>query len=120
MGAFEKVFNTPSHHRVHHASNVRYLDKNHAGILIIWDKLFGTFQEEREDDPVKYGLTKNIHTYNLFKIAFHEYSDILKDLKKSPGWTDKLKYLLMPPGWSHDGSTKVAAELQKNLPSGQT
>ena len=120
MGPLEWIFNTPSHHRVHHASNVRYLDKNHAGILIIWDRLFGTFQEERDDDPVKFGITKNIHTYNLIKIAFHEYGDIWKDMEKAPNFLSKLKYMFMPPGWSHDGSTQVASKLQKNLPSGQT
>ncbi|MBX7180605.1 MAG: sterol desaturase family protein [Bacteroidia bacterium] len=120
LGPLEWIFNTPSHHRVHHASNVRYLDKNHAGILIIWDRLFGTFQEERDDDPVKFGITKNIHTYNLIKIAFHEYGDIWKDMEKAPNFLSKLKYMFMPPGWSHDGSTQVASKLQKNLPSGQT
>lgn len=120
MGVLEWIFNTPSHHRVHHASNVRYLDKNHAGILIIWDRMFGTFQEEREDDPVDFGLTKNIHTYNLFKIAFHEFAAIWNDLIRPISVADKVKYLFMPPGWSHDGSTKVASELQKNLRDGKT
>ncbi len=120
LGFMEKFMNTPSHHRVHHASNIRYLDKNHAGILIIWDKLFGTFQEERHDDPVKYGLTKNINSYNLLKIAFHEFEDIAKDLKRPISFTDKLKYMFMPPGWSHDGSTQVATKLQKNLPDGKS
>ena len=120
LGFLEYFVNTPSHHRVHHASNIRYLDKNHAGILIIWDKLFGTFQEERNDDPVKYGLTKNINSYNLLTIAFHEYKEIYKDWQRPISFTNKLKYLIMPPGWSHDGSTQVAHELQKNLPDGNT
>jgi len=115
MGFLELFMNTPSHHRVHHASNVRYLDRNHAGILIIWDRMFGTFQEELEDEPVVYGITSNIHTYNLFKIAFHEFANILRDLGKSTSFTNKLKYVFMPPGWSHDGSTKTSDELREEL-----
>ncbi len=111
LGFLEHFMNTPSHHRVHHASNVKYLDRNHAGIFIIWDKLFGTFQEEQEE-PV-YGLTKNIHTYNLFKIAFHEFGALWQDVKKAPTLKAKLGYIFMPPGWSHDGSTKTADELRK-------
>ena len=77
---FEAVFNTPSHHRVHHGSNVEYLDKNHAGTLIIWDKLFGTYQEEIFKP--KYGLTEDIKSFNPFVIAFHEWKNIFRDLKK--------------------------------------
>jgi sterol desaturase/sphingolipid hydroxylase (fatty acid hydroxylase superfamily) len=97
MGPLESVLNTPSHHRVHHASNGRYLDRNHAGTLIIWDKLFGTFEEEIEK-PV-YGLTKNIHSYNPFRIAFHEWKDIVRDVRKSPDWRTALMYIFGPPGW---------------------
>lgn len=111
LGFLEYFMNTPSHHRVHHASNTKYLDRNHAGIFIIWDRLFGTFQKE-EEEPV-YGLTTNIHTYNLFKIAFHEFANMWKDIKKAPNLKAKLGYILMPPGWSHDGSTKTANELRK-------
>lgn len=113
LGPLELVFNTPSHHRVHHASNIRYLDRNMGGILIIWDKMFGTFQKEEDSDPVEYGLTSNIHTYNLFKIAFHEFGNIWNDVKRAPDLVSKLKYLVMPPGWSHDGSTKTSNELRK-------
>jgi sterol desaturase/sphingolipid hydroxylase (fatty acid hydroxylase superfamily) len=112
---FEFFFNTPSHHRVHHASNVRYLDQNHAGILIIWDRMFGTFAEEREEEKPVYGLTKNIHTYNLFKIASHEFFDIWKDVKRAPKFKDKLKYIFYPPGWSHDGPDLRARTLRKQL-----
>lgn len=93
----EFVFNTPSHHRVHHASNVRYLDKNHAGILIIWDRIFGTFAEELDTEKPIYGITTNIQTYNLFKIASHEFVAILHDVKSAPNWKDKIKYLVYPP-----------------------
>ena len=113
LGPLEWFFNTPSHHRVHHASNVRYLDRNHAGILIIWDRLFGTFQKEEDSDPVVYGLTTNIHTYNLLKIAFHEFQNIWKDVKHAPDLEAKLGYIFMPPGWSHDGKTKTSDQLRQ-------
>jgi hypothetical protein len=90
--------NTPSHHRVHHASNGRYLDRNHAGALIIWDRLFGTFEEEIE--PPVYGLTKNINSYNPFRIAFHEWKDIVRDVRRSPDLATAWKYIFGPPGWS--------------------
>ncbi|HEY0262805.1 MAG TPA: sterol desaturase family protein [Chitinophagales bacterium] len=110
---FEFIFNTPSHHRVHHAINIRYLDRNHAGVLIIWDRMFGTFEEEREDEPVIYGITTNIHTYNLWKIAWHEYKAVFNDVQHAPTFTDKLKYLFMPPGWSHNGKDQRARTLRK-------
>lgn len=112
---YEFIFNTPSHHRVHHASNVRYLDQNHAGILIIWDRMFGTFTEERDDDKPVYGITKNINTYNLFKIAGHEFVDLWHDVKRAPTFKDKLKYIFYPPGWSHDGPDHRARSLRKQL-----
>lgn len=113
---FEILFVSPSHHRVHHASNVLYLDKNMGMCLIIWDKMFGTFQEEIPEEPVKYGLTKPIdNPYHPLKIIFHEWQSIGKDLKKKTSFFTKLKYLFMPPGWSHDGSSKTAKELRKEL-----
>ena len=112
----EYIFNTPSHHRVHHASNIRYLDCNHAGILIIWDRIFGTFSEERKeiDHPV-YGLTVNIETYNPIKVATHEYSAIWKDIKRADKLSDKLNYIFNSPGWSHDGDDKRAKTLRNKL-----
>lgn len=110
---FEAVMNTPSHHRVHHGSNPIYLDRNHAGILIIWDKLFGTFQPELENEKVVYGLVKNIHTYNPIKIAFLEWIYMFKDAftgKKS--LKQRLLYLTKPPGWKHDGTGKISEELR--------
>ena len=112
LGPLEWIMNTPSHHRVHHASNTRYLDRNHAGILIIWDRIFGTFQKEEETDPVVFGITSNIHTYNLFKIAFHEFQSICKDVKSAPNLKNKLGYIFMPPGWSHDGRSKTSDQLR--------
>jgi sterol desaturase/sphingolipid hydroxylase (fatty acid hydroxylase superfamily) len=108
---FEFVFNTPSHHRVHHGSDLKYLDKNHAGILIIWDRMFGTFQQEEERPH--YGLTKNLESYNLFSIAFHEWKSILSDISKAPNVKAGFGYLFGPPGWSHDGSRKTTEQLRR-------
>lgn len=115
---FEFIFNTPAHHRVHHAKNVRYLDKNHAGILIIWDRIFGTFELEDPNDPVEFGITTNINSYNPLHIATHEFANLAKDIQRAPTWKDKLGYLFLPPGWSHDGSSQTAAEMrQQNSPN---
>ena len=94
----EFVFNTPSHHRVHHGSNAKYIDRNHGSILIVWDRLFGTFQ--REDEPVVYGLTKNIETYNPFKVATHELFAIARDVRTASSWRDRAGYVFRGPGWS--------------------
>lgn len=115
LGFLEYFMVTPSHHRVHHASNVRYLDKNMGMVLIIWDKLFGTFQKEEDKDPVKYGLTTNIKTYHPGKMVFHEWINIFKDLRKKCSVKDKLLYVFGPPGWSHDGSTKTSSQLRAEL-----
>lgn len=93
----EAVFNTPSHHRVHHGMNPQYLDKNYGGILIVWDRLFGTFEPEGE--RVTYGLTKNISRYSPIYIAFHEYVAVLGDVWRARRLRDKLAYLLRAPGW---------------------
>jgi sterol desaturase/sphingolipid hydroxylase (fatty acid hydroxylase superfamily) len=115
LGILEYIFVTPSHHRVHHGSNVRYLDKNMGMLFIFWDKLFGTFQSEDPNDPVKYGLTENIHTYNPITMVFHEWKSIFTDLKKETTFKAKLGYLFGPPGWSHDGSKKTSSQLRKEL-----
>ncbi len=95
---FERVFNTPSHHRVHHGSNDGYLDCNYGGILIVWDRLFGTFVPERE--PVVYGLTKNLGSFNLWTIAFHEYAAVARDLRAARSWRERWSRLFEGPGWS--------------------
>lgn len=100
---FEAVMNTPSHHRVHHATNPVYLDRNYAGVFIIWDRLLGTFQAERDDERIHYGTVRQLGTFNLIWSAFHEWVGIARDMWNAP-WRYKLGYLLMPPGWSHDGS----------------
>ena len=110
----ELFFNTPSHHRVHHGSNPIYLDRNHAGILIIWDKLFGTFQPELKSEKVKYGLVVNIKTYNPIFIAFNEWGALFKDLNtKNISVRDRIRYLYKPPGWKHDGTGKLSTDLKE-------
>jgi sterol desaturase/sphingolipid hydroxylase (fatty acid hydroxylase superfamily) len=94
----EAVLNTPSHHRVHHGANHQYLDKNYGGILIIWDRLFGTFEPEVR--RVKYGLTKNISTYNPVRIAYHEYAQIARDVRAASGLRSKLRHVFGRPGWA--------------------
>lgn len=111
---FEAIFVSPSHHRVHHACNTIYIDKNMGMCLIIWDKFFGSFQKELDEEPVRYGLVKPMeNTNNPFKIIFHEWQNIGKDIQKKVTLRTKLKYLFMPPGWSHDGSTQTARQMRK-------
>jgi len=114
LGFLEYFMNTPSHHRVHHATNIKYLDKNHAGIFIIWDRLFGTFIKEDEEKPI-YGLTQNLETYNPIRIASYEYEKIWEDIKKPISWKNRINYLIKPPGWSHDGSRKTTKDLVNEM-----
>ncbi|MFG3298129.1 sterol desaturase family protein [Micromonospora chersina] len=93
----EFVFNTPSHHRVHHGSNAEYLDRNYGGILIVWDRLFGSFEPERA--PARYGLTKNIQTFNPLRVATHEFAAIWSDVRNATSWRHRLGYLFGRPGW---------------------
>lgn len=109
----EYIFVTPSHHRVHHACNIPYLDKNMGMVFIIWDRLFGTFQKEIPNETPHYGITKPVEKpFHPVYIVTHEWKDIGKDLGKAPSLKDKLNYLFRPPGWSHDGSTRTSKELQ--------
>ena len=110
---FEFIFNTPSHHRVHHGTNPRYLDSNFAGILIIWDRIFGTFVEERDDDPVQYGIVTPIESFNPITIAFKELLAILKDAFSS-GLTlrQRISYVFGPPGYSHHGSRDTSRSIK--------
>lgn len=109
---YEYIFNTPSHHRVHHASNIRYLDRNHAGVLIIWDRLFGSFAQETDQDPPRYGLTENLKSHAPVYVATHEYAAIWRDIARADHWRDKLRYLFYAPGWSHDGADKRSDTLR--------
>ncbi len=122
MGWLEYILVTPSHHRVHHASNPKYLDKNMGMFLIIWDKLFGTFQPELPDSayqPLKYGLTKPLEKETPGTIVFHEWRTIWKDItRKDISWKEKWNYLFGAPGWSHDGSRLTSTQMRQ-LEDGQ-
>lgn len=108
----EWLFNTPSHHRVHHAINPRYLDRNYAGIFIIWDRLFGTFVPEDEGEPCRYGIVKQIATFNPLRIAFHEWGDMFRDVGGAKRLRDAAGFVFGPPGWSPDGSRRTSAEIR--------
>jgi sterol desaturase/sphingolipid hydroxylase (fatty acid hydroxylase superfamily) len=114
-GWFEYLFNTPSHHRVHHASNPRYVDRNYAGIFMVWDRMFGTFVAEREDDPPKYGLIHNIETHNPLRIAFHEWIALFRDLFRARSLRTAFFSVFGPPGWQADGQGPTAANLRAAL-----
>jgi sterol desaturase/sphingolipid hydroxylase (fatty acid hydroxylase superfamily) len=131
LGFLEYFLVTPSHHRVHHGSNPRYLDKNMGMFLIIWDKLFGTFHPElptEKYEQIKYGLTSPLENEGPVNLVFHEWNSIWKDLfRKDIGWKEKWRYLFGPPGWSHDGSRltsdqrrKLESEIELEKRSGQS
>lgn len=117
MGWLEYVLVTPSHHRVHHGSNPKYLDKNMGMFLILWDKLFGTFQEELDPKtyaPIQYGLTKNLENPGPIKVVFHEWQQIWKDCTQAGiSFSDRIQYLLGAPGWSHDGSRLTSEQMRE-------
>lgn len=129
----EYVLNTPSHHRVHHATNPIYLDRNYAGVFIIWDRMFGTFQAEIDEEKCRYGIVKNLGTHNPIRICLHEWVGIVKDVASAKSLREVIGYWLGPPGWSPDGSRESSkiikqrwAEKQARLkggaeaPSGKT
>lgn len=117
MGWLEYILVTPSHHRVHHGSNAKYLDKNMGMFLIVWDKLFGTFQPEltpEEYEPIRYGLTKNLENPNAVTVVFHEWQQIWRDItQKGITLKDRMNYLFGPPGWSHDGSRQTSVQMRE-------
>lgn len=100
---FEWLFNTPSHHRVHHGSNGLYIDRNYGGILIVWDRLFGSFQPELPELPVRYGLVHNLHSYRLGTVIFHELRHLLREAWRAHGLRNKLLWIFGPPEWTPDG-----------------
>ncbi|WP_136443219.1 sterol desaturase family protein [Pacificoceanicola onchidii] len=110
---FEAVMNTPSHHRVHHGRNPRYLDANYAGVFIVWDKMFGSFVPEDPQEKPDYGLVHNIGTFNPIRVAFHEWVGIWRDIRQ-PGLSlkQRLLYAVAPPGWSHDGSRETSDQIK--------
>lgn len=112
---YEAIFNTPSHHRVHHANNPRYLDANYAGTLIIWDRMLGTFVAEDAADRPIYGLVKNIDSYNPITILFREYAGIAKDaFQRGLTFGQRLLYVFAPPGWSHDNSRLTSEAIMRD------
>lgn len=99
MGILEKIIVTPSHHRVHHAINPEYIDKNYSQVFIFWDKLFGSFQEERKDIPPVYGITHPVATWNPIKINFQHMVHLMRDAWGTSQWRDKARIWFMPTGW---------------------
>ncbi|MCL7491539.1 sterol desaturase family protein [Streptomyces sp. MCA2] len=111
----EFVFNTPSHHRVHHGANNPYLDKNYGGILIVWDRMFGSYAEETE--PVRYGLTTNIGTHNPVKANYHEFAGMVRDIRRARTWRGRVGFLFGPPGW-HEEEAAVRSR-QTTVPASE-
>ena len=111
MGILEYFMVTPSHHRVHHASNARYLDRNMGMGLIIWDKIFGTFEKEDDNyEPIKFGITTPIEDRGPINIIFHEWKTIWNDATQpNINFTDRLKYIFYPPGWNHTNTGKTSS-----------
>ena len=108
MGFLNKVILTPSHHRVHHARNPLYMDTNFCNLLNIWDKVFGTYQEEQHDIEIEYGITRKMNSGNFLDVYFGEFVALFKDVAKAPGLKNKLLYIIMPPGWSHTGEHQTS------------
>lgn len=120
MGFLNKIILTPSHHRVHHARNPLYMDTNFCNLLNIWDKVFGTYQEEQHDIQIEYGITRKMDSGNFLDVYFGEFVALFKDVAKAPGLKNKLLYIIMPPGWSHTGEHQTSklvrgAYLKKHL-----
>lgn len=121
MGFLERILVTPSHHRVHHASNVPYLDKNMGMLFIGWDKLFGTFEVEGKDPaPLHYGLVSDVENRNLPNLITHEFKAIWADASQpNLTWRDRLSYVFARPGWSHDGHKQTSKQMQSEWMAGQ-
>lgn len=115
LGFLEKFINTHTMHQVHHAKNIEYMDKNHGGILNVFDRMFGTWKELDESIDIEYGVTSPPNSYNIWTILSHEYKNIWADMKKSTNWWHKFKYCFGPPGWSHDGSTMTIKQIRESL-----
>ena len=114
LGFLNRIILTPSHHRVHHARNPLYMDTNFCNLLNIWDKLFGTFQNEEKSVPIQYGITRKMNSGNFLDVYFGEIVALLKDVYHAPGLMNKLMYLVMPPGWSHTGAHQTAKIVREN------
>jgi sterol desaturase/sphingolipid hydroxylase (fatty acid hydroxylase superfamily) len=116
LGWLEWALNTPSHHRVHHGSNHQYLDRNFGGTLIVFDRLFGTFVEERADIPSRYGLVNRLSSYNPLFIALHEWMAMARDVWRARNWRERLFYAFGPPGWSPAKDAGVTGENSRAIP----
>jgi len=110
---FEYLLNTPSHHRVHHANNPRYLDANYAGVFMVWDRMFGSYIPERKEEPCRYGLVTDLGTFNPLRVAVHEWVGIFSDIWSAKRWKDRALFLLAPPGWTPDGS-RMTSDMIRN------
>jgi sterol desaturase/sphingolipid hydroxylase (fatty acid hydroxylase superfamily) len=115
LGFLNKIILTPSHHRVHHAKNPLYMDTNFCNLLNIWDKAFGTFQHEKNEVPLEYGITRKMNANSFLDVYFGEIAALWKDVKKAPGIKNKILYTIMPPGWSHTGDHKTARLVRNNF-----
>ncbi len=114
LGFLNKIILTPSHHRVHHARNPLYIDTNFCNLLNIWDKVFGTFQNESQDFEIEYGITREMDSGNFMDVYFGEIIALAKDVSKAPGIKNKLKYIFKPPGWHHSGEHQTAKIVRNN------
>ncbi|MEM7375243.1 MAG: sterol desaturase family protein [Bacteroidota bacterium] len=112
-GLLEKILQTPSYHRVHHAQNVRYMDTNYNSMTLFWDWVFGTLQPLDDQEEVVYGITREVDASSFFDVQFGEYALLAKDIWAAPGLKDKCLYLVMPPGWSHTGEHQMASVLKQ-------
>ncbi|WP_324024800.1 sterol desaturase family protein [Maribacter sp. BPC-D8] len=121
LGPLNKIILTPSHHRVHHAKNPLYMDTNFCNLLNIWDHVFGTYQEEKKEMKIEYGITREIDSGSFMDVYFGEFVGLFKDVAKAPGIKNKFLYIFMPPGWSHTGDHKTSkvtrAEFFQNNPT---
>jgi sterol desaturase/sphingolipid hydroxylase (fatty acid hydroxylase superfamily) len=117
---FEAMMNTPSHHRVHHATNARYLDANYAGVFIVWDRMFGSFVAEARDDKPRYGIIGQIASFNPIKIALHGWVSLAKDLAGARSAREAALYLFAPPGWSPDGSRDTSETIKARFAAAQS
>jgi len=113
LGFMNRFILTPSHHRIHHARNPLYMDTNFCNLLNIWDRIFGTLQPERKEMPPEYGITRKINPANFFDVYFGEFYYLFRDMAAAPGIKNKLLYIFMPPGWSHEGMHKTARLLRR-------
>ena len=114
FGFLNKIMLTPSHHRVHHARNPLYLDTNYCNLLNIWDRIFGTYQEENPDLDIDYGITREINSGSFIQVYFGEIIHLTRDVIKAPGLLNKIRYIFYPPGWSHESGYRTAKMIRES------